>query len=222
MNGFLIQTILAAGNSDGQGNFWTQILVFLLVAVALGLYSLLKRKPSQSRGPRQRPAGRTGIGPFKSHRQLHLSQKRITHLKNAVQKYAARAKDIPLHFRKPSKKSMLNLDTAETAGQGKLKNESAEERGANLTSGMELLELDFLLGIVANTRGNDKNNVMMRKLGFNELVRRAELGRVSSSMLKVYAINQSNLYDKNIQCEAIRELSRRTADKSKQRQLQKV
>ena len=222
MNGFLIQTILAAGNSNGEKNFWIQILVFLLVAVAWGVYSLVRKKPGQLRGNNQSLNARTGTGHLQSHRQLNLSHKRITHLKNAVQKYAAKAKNIPLHIRKPSKESMLNLDTAETASRGKLKNESAGQRGADLTSGMELLELDFLLDIVANTGGHDKNNVTMRKLGFYELVRRAELGRVSSSKLKVYAINQDALFDKNIQCEAIRELSRKTADRSKHRQLQKV
>ncbi len=222
MNGFLIQTILAAGNSDGEGNFWTQILVFLLVAVAWGVYSLVKRKPGQLRGLSQKLTTRTSTGHIQSHRQLHLSHKRITHLKNAVQKYAAKARDIPLHIRKLSKESTLNLDTAETTGRGNLKNESAGQRQADLTSGMELLELDFLLGVVANTAGDDKNNITMSKLSFNELVRRAELNRVSSGTLKAYAINQGALYDKNIQCEAIRELSRRTADRSKHRQLQKV
>ena len=128
MNGFLIQTILAAGNSDGEKNFWIQILVFLLVAVALGLYSLVRKKPGQLRGNSQSLTGRTGTSPFKSHRQLNLSHKRITHLKNAVQKYAAKAKHIPLHIRKLSKESILNLDNAETAGRGKLKNESAGRR----------------------------------------------------------------------------------------------
>ncbi len=222
MNGFLIQTILAAGNSNGEKNFWIQILVFLIVVVAWGLYSLVKRKPGQLRGHSQKLTTRTSTGHLQSHRQLHLSHKRITHLKNAVQKYAAKAKDIPLHIRKTSKESMLNLDTAETAGRGKLKNEPAGQRRADLTSGMELLELDFLLSVVTNTAGDDKNNITMSKLSFNELVRRAELNRVSSGTLKVYAINQGALYDKNIQCEAIRELSRRTADRSKHRQLQKV
>jgi len=210
------------GNSNGEENFWIQILVLLLVAVALGLYSLVRKKPGQLRGHNQKLTTITSTGHLQSHRQLHLSHKRITHLKNAVQKYAAKAKDIPLHIRKLSKESMPNLDTAETTGRGNLKNESAGQRRADLTSGMELLELDFLLDVVTNTAGNDKNNVTMSKLSFNELVRRAELNRVRSGILKLYAINQGNLYDKSIQCEAIRELSRRTADRSKHRQLQKV
>jgi len=222
MNAFFIQTILAAGNSDGQETFWIQILVLLLVAVAWGLYSLLKRKPGQLRGQSQKLTTRTSTGHLQSHRQLHLSHKRITHLRNAVQKYAAKAKDIPLSIRKRAKESEPNLDTAETAGREKLKKEATEVRQADLTSGMELLELDFLLSVVANTAGRDKNSVTMRKLAFNELVRRAELNHIRSGILKLYAINKGNLYDKNIQCEAISEMSRRTAEKTKQRQLQNV
>jgi hypothetical protein len=51
---------------------------------------------------------------------------------------------------------------------------------------------------------------MMRKLTFDELVRREQLCDVASSSLKVYAMNRNNLYDKNIQYEAMKELARRT------------
>ena len=217
MNAFFIQAILAVGNSDGQENFWIQILVLLLVVVAWGLYSLLKKKPDQLRGQSQKLTTRTSTGHLQSHRQLHLSHKRITHLRNAVQKYSAKAKDIPLGIRKRAKESEPNLDTAERTSREKLKKEATEVRQADLTSGMELLELDFLLSVVANTAGRDKNSVTMRKLAFNELVRRAKLNHIRSGILKLYAINQGNLYDKDIQCEAISEMSRRTAQKTKQR-----
>lgn len=103
--------------------------------------------------------------------------------------------------------------SAEIAGQGKLKDELGKER--DLASGMEMLELDFLLGVVENTRGNDKNDVMMRKLIFNELLRRDRLGAVDSNALKVYAVNDGNLYGKGIQFEAMKKLTERTVRKSK-------
>jgi len=102
-----------------------------------------------------------------------------------------------------------------TAGEEKPKDESAKERGKDLHSGMELLELDFLLSIVEDTKGNDENDVMMRKLNFNELLRRDQLGEADSHSLAVYAINEGKLYDKDIQCEAMKELTTRTAHKSK-------
>ena len=105
--------------------------------------------------------------------------------------------------------------TSETAGEEKAKDELAKERGKDLHSGMELLELDFLLSIVENTKGDDKNDVTMRKLNFNELLRREELNEADSNALKVYAINEGNLYGKDIQCEAMKELTKRTGHKSK-------
>ena len=73
-----------------------------------------------------------------------------------------------------------------------------------------MLEQDFLLSIVEKTKGDDKNDVMMRKLNFNELLRREQLSVIDSTALKVYALNQGGLYSKDIQCEAMRALAERT------------
>jgi len=101
------------------------------------------------------------------------------------------------------------------AGEEKPKDELARERGKDLHSGMELLELDFLLSIVENTKGDDENDVTMRKLNFNELLRRDQLNEADSHSLAVYVINEGKLYGKDIQCEAMKELTTRTAHKSK-------
>lgn len=95
----------------------------------------------------------------------------------------------------------------------KPKAEMNKER--DVTSGMEILELDFLLGVVENTKGSDKNDVTMRKLVFNELIRREQLDTIDSSALKVYTVNESNLYGKDIQCEAMKKLTERTTHKAK-------
>jgi len=83
----------------------------------------------------------------------------------------------------------------------------------DLAGGMEMLEMDFLLGVVENTRSDDKNDVMMRKLSFNELLRRAKQNQIDSTALMVYAVNQGNLYGRDIQCEAMKELTKRTTHK---------
>ncbi len=98
-------------------------------------------------------------------------------------------------------------------GVEKLRADLDKER--DLASGMEVLELDFMLGVVENTRGDDKNDVMMRKLVFNELLRRQQLDTIDSTALKVYAVDDSNLYGKDIQCEAMKKLTERTLRKSK-------
>jgi len=88
-------------------------------------------------------------------------------------------------------------------------------REKDLAGGMEMLEQDFLLGVVESTRGNDKNDVVMRKLVFNELLRREQLDTIDSNALKIYTINEGNLYGKDIQCEAMKVLAERTAHRSK-------
>ncbi len=85
----------------------------------------------------------------------------------------------------------------------------------NLAGGMDLLELDFLLSVIENTKGNDKNDVTMRKLSFNELIRREQADTIDSNALKVYAIDKSGLYGKDIQCEAMKVLADRTTRESK-------
>ena len=95
------------------------------------------------------------------------------------------------------------------------KSELAREREKDLAGGMEILDLDFLLSIVENTKGNDTNDVTMRRLTFDELLRREQLDTIDSNALKVYAMNDGNLYGKVIQCEAIKVLTERTTHKSK-------
>jgi hypothetical protein len=85
----------------------------------------------------------------------------------------------------------------------------------DLESGMELLELDFLLGIIESTDGDDKNDVTMRKLCFNEVLRRQQQNEIDSFALKVYSVNDNNLYGKTIQCEAMKDLALRTEHNTK-------
>jgi len=100
--------------------------------------------------------------------------------------------------------------SSEAAGEAKVKNESPKEKGKDLQSGMELLEIDFLLSVVENTKCNEPNDVTMRKLSVSELLRRKKQDQVDSHVLKVYAVDAEDFYGKDIQCAAIRELTKRT------------
>jgi len=100
-----------------------------------------------------------------------------------------------------------------SAGEGKPRDELAKER--DLAGGMEMLEMDFLLGVIEKTKSNDKNDVTMRKLSFNEVLRREKQNQIDSGVLMVYAVDEGNLYGKDIQCEAMKELTKRTSHKSK-------
>ena len=121
--------------------------------------------------------------------------------KKGEEKRATRNKVVGLH----------RLTEASSSGQEKPEGEQATERNRDLQGGMELLELDFLLSIVENTRGNDQNDVTMRKFNFNEVLRRGKQDQIDSNALTVYAVNAGNLYGKDIQCEATKELANRTA-----------
>jgi hypothetical protein len=91
--------------------------------------------------------------------------------------------------------------------------EKKTRAGRNLAGGMEMLEMDFLLGVIENSDGDDKNDVAMRKLSFNEVLRRNQQSEIDSSALTVYGIDEKNLYGKDIQCAALKELTRRTDQK---------
>lgn len=94
------------------------------------------------------------------------------------------------------------------AGMGEGRGGPGKDR--DLGSGMEMLDMDFLLNVVEHTKGDDKNDVTMRKLVFNELLRREQLEAVDSNSLKIYTIDEDNLYGKEIQCAAMRKLTERT------------
>lgn len=105
--------------------------------------------------------------------------------------------------------------TSNASDDENLKGGLSRNKEKDLASGMEILDLDFLLSTVENTEGNDKNDVTMRKLTFDELLRRKQLDTIDSNALKVYAINEDELYGKAIQCEAMKVLTERTSRKSK-------
>jgi hypothetical protein len=80
----------------------------------------------------------------------------------------------------------------------------------DLTSGMELLARDFLVGIVERTSEADQRDIAMQRLCFAELVRRGELWAVASNALKTYVLDEGKLFGKDICCESMKELAERT------------
>ena len=60
---------------------------------------------------------------------------------------------------------------------------SGMNKQRDLAGGMDMLELDFLLGVVEGTTGAEKNDVTMRKLGFNEVLRRDKQNEIDSKAL---------------------------------------
>jgi len=191
MNHFLIQAILIAAVGDEDSRFWMQIMVFLIVAAGWGVYTFVKNDRSKHKDQQQNLAEETSAYYVRSRWRFQLPRK----------------SNIPNLSQEP----MPDLDNLGTAARKNTKNLRAAKKIKDLHSGMDLLELDFLLNIVENTKGNGQNDVAMRKLNFNEVLRRDKLNQVNSKVLTVYAINKGDLYDKDIQCKAMEELAKRTA-----------
>ncbi len=165
-----------------------QILVFVLLATFWWIYNLVKNK----------------INRFKDKGQVVVDETRGYHSKG-------RRQFKPLPAVESRQQPKLDFDNPRLVGRPRAGKELHKRKMKDLDSGMELLELGFLLGIIENTEASDETDLVMRKLGFNELLRRGKLERVSSYALKTYAINQGNLYGTDIQCEAIKELAERTS-----------
>ncbi|UCF44409.1 MAG: hypothetical protein JSV99_05735, partial [Planctomycetota bacterium] len=197
--------ILAASNSDGEDTFWTQMLVLVILAALFGIGSLVKTRSNKLKVAKQDYA----VGGRRAHSWRRWPNKALAALKE-------KSVGIPLKTSQP--KAVLQERTFEFDATGATSHErskipSTKER--DLHSGMEMLELDFLVGIVEKTASDDNNDVTMRKLSFNELLRREQLKGTSSKMLKDYALNKDNIYGKDIQCEAIKELAKRTGTKTR-------
>jgi hypothetical protein len=193
MNVLLTQTILAARNSEGDDTIWVQMLVIVILAVFLGVFSLAKARANKVKGYNQHPSQlnrhQTKPGLGANHELLSLSPTARPNINEHNRQDGLRQKFVD-----------------------KALKESAREREKDLHSGMELLELNFLLSIVENTNGgDDEKDVAIRKLNFKELLRRGKLNQADSKALRTYAINKGNLYGKDIQCEAMKSLAERTA-----------
>jgi hypothetical protein len=196
----LSEIILAAGNSDEESAFLMQMLALVILAALAGVGSLIKTRKGKFKKRMQ-------YYPKRARSRYSQPRWKIKTLKEFKNKcFGIFSKTV--EAKAIIEGSVSDFDAGDTADQERPGNKSARKRV--LTDGMELLEVDFLVSTVENTKGDDKNEVMMRKFTFNELVRRERLDTVNSKPLKVYAINEDNLYGKNIQCEAMKELTRRT------------
>jgi hypothetical protein len=77
-------------------------------------------------------------------------------------------------------------------------------------TGMELLARDFLVDVVEKTDSADKLDISMRCMCFDELIRRNQLFALSSEALKVYVLNEGELFSKTIRLAAMAQLADRT------------
>jgi len=207
MSIFLSQIAILLQSGDEEDTFWTQMLVLVVLGALVGLGYLIKTRPGRHKDQRQYRFAGTHYAGGQLHRQ-------ISRLKDSTNKYlSSLAKTAKQTF--TSEENISARGTADATERERLKRPFGRDTEKNLTGGMELLEPDFLLSVVENTNGDSEKDVIMRRLSFNELLRRKKLDEVSSNALKVYTIDEGNLYGKEIQCGAMKELSQRTASRSK-------
>ncbi len=197
MNSSLTEIILAASNTDEQSTFWSRLLVLVVLGAIVSIISLIKAKAKRLKTQRQhRPKG--------SGRLYKDSKEQIRAVKDKYVEFFLKTARPKTNSQEP----LFDFDSTDTARSEK------QKKARDLNSGMEILDLDFLVKIVEKTRGKNEKNVTMRQLVFNELVRREQLSEISSKTLNFYTINKGNIYDKKIQCEAMTELAKRTRPRS--------
>ncbi|UCC21883.1 MAG: hypothetical protein JSW23_08720 [Planctomycetota bacterium] len=204
MSHYLAQTIIIASNSEGEETFWTQMLVLVVLAALFGISSLVKTRSNKLRALKE---GHTA-DEDEQHGWQRWPNKAFTALKE---------KSIGISLKTSQLKAISRERVFASNAAGttiREKSKIIRTEGKDLGSGMEVLELDFLVDIVENTESRDQNDVTMRKLSFNELLRRKQLKAADSKALRDYALNEDDIYGKNIQCEAIRELAKRTGTKT--------
>ena len=176
---------LAAGNSEET--FWVQLLVVVILAAAIGIYTLAKSRAKHIRRNTSDEIIETLIEPQNngSSSALHLPRRRLE-AKPDFQSSVLRPPSFVIRHSTPSQKRR------DTAG------------------GMELLTGDFLAGVVEHIDSVDHPDIAMRSMCWKELARRGELGAVSSKALKKYILNEGGFFDKSIRREAMAQLAGRT------------
>lgn len=196
MSEFLIVTILAQGRG-GDDTFWVQLLVIVVLAAGVGIYSLVRKKTHKDQVQEDYTSypGRAG-GWRQWQWKIQPLHKGHGEAKDAV--------GAPLPKTQQAGSSAVQVRKQRVFGF------ASDEKGRDLQGGMELLELGFLLSVLEDMSSAEVSDVTMRKLSFEEILRRDRLSRVSSKALKICAKDEQGFYGRKIQCEAMKQLSQRT------------
>ena len=197
MSHFLIGTILAQRSSGGNDAFWVQLLVIVILAAGIGVYSLVRKKTHKG----QEQEGYTSYpGRAGGRRQWRWK----------IQPLHKSHSEAKTSVGEPSPKTQQAGSSTAKVRKQRVFGFASDEKGRDLNSGMELLELGFLLSVLEDMSSAEVSDVTMRRLSFEEILRRDRLNRVSSKVLKIYAKDEQGFYGRKIQCEAMKQLSQRT------------
>lgn len=214
---------LAAG--DGEDTFWIQLLVMVILAAGAGVFGVIKKHRARygsAGNPIRRFLDALGrrVSEFRPFVLVRRFAPQVTQAGQAIV-HAIRRTQTKLGNRSNPVAATLKIETCPSAGVNRKSMEqeslptartSRPKAGSrDLNSGTELLTRDFLVDVVERTDSLEMCDVTMRNLCFIELVRRGELGAVSSDALKTYTLNTEGVFDKSIRYQAMKELAGRTA-----------
>jgi hypothetical protein len=200
---YIPQIMLTSANGGGEETFWMSILIIVLLSSGVGIWALVRRK-----------AGRNN--PSEEYAEYD-STVQPTEVMNRHKKTSACG----------GIETLIKQSGVPETGQYSIRSSRKGAVGrrfrkaANLQSGLELLELPFLTGMVSDIESRQHLDIEMRKIAFMELVRRGQLCGIEGKALKVYAKNSASSacggpkggkggFGKAIQCEALKELAART------------
>jgi len=197
MGEFLIVTILAQRSSGGDDTFWVQLLVIVVLAAGVGIYSLVRKKTHKGEEQEDYTSYPSRAGGQRQWRwKIQSSHKGPDEVKTTF------GASLP-------KTQQAGNSTVQVRKQ-RVFGFASDEKDRDLQGGMEILELGFLLSVLEDMSSAEVSDVTMRKLSFEEILRRDRLNRVSSKALKIYAKDEQGVYGSQIQCEAMKQLSQRT------------
>lgn len=199
-----MHALLAAVGSDSEDTVWVIVLVFAILGAGAAVWSFVKKRPQvlekEDDFPYYPPSGEPG--------QRKLSwQPKAQMTISAGHSFFKTAPKAEHSRRQPIVASAVVVEP-----------KVASRNNADLKSGIELLERAFLLNLVSDTESDDDTDITMRKICFQELMRRGQLGHIDSGTLTAYSLNKNNLYGKEIQRAALQELALRTGRKAGQSQ----
>jgi hypothetical protein len=181
MGEFLIGIIIAQ-RSGGDDTFWVQLLVIVVLAAGVGIYSLVRKKTHKGEEQEDYTSYPSRAGGQRQWRwKIQSSHKGPDEMKTTF------GASLP-------KTQQAGNSTVQVRKQ-RVFGFASDEKGRDLQEDMS---------------SDEVSDVTMRKLSFEEILRRDRLNRVSSKVLKIYAKDEQGFYGSQIQCEAMKQLSQRT------------
>jgi hypothetical protein len=200
---YIPQIMLTSANGGGEETFWISILVIVLLSSGVGIWTLVRRK-----------AGRHN--PSEEYSEYDPTVQSAEGMNRHKKKSACGGIETLIKQSAVPETGQYSIRSSRKGAVGR-----RFRKAADLQSGLELLELPFLTGMVSDIESRQHADIEMRKIAFMELVRRGQLCGIEGKALKVYAKNSASSacggpkggkggFGKAIQCEALKELAART------------